>query len=432
VPAWAAVAGGLALLAVLALALLRFEAVVALGFVLFAVVQVEPAPSDLVFAVAIAVAVASGRFRIGATPYGLVVAIAAFVGLNVASTMEAVELGRAAKFASITVFLLAFALWVAGWAGRRDRVRMLVRIYVAIAVVSAALGSAALFVPIPGHDLLTAYTGTRARALFKDPNVFGPFLVPAALLLVHELLRPRLLRGRRLTKLAALAVVVVGILLSYSRAAWLDFAVGVLVMGAVFALRRGGLDRALVFAGIVAFAIVTVAIAVDVSGQASFLRERARLQSYDTQRFAAQSGGLRLGLEHPLGVGPGQFELHEPISAHSTYVRALAEEGPVGFLLVASIMVGTLLLAFRNADRGRDTAGISSTVLLAAWCGILANSFFIDTLHWRHLWLVAGLVWGARSSPVGAATRVGRSRPSRAVGGRGPRGGRAPRASARA
>jgi O-antigen ligase len=398
VPAWAAVAGGLALLAVLALALLRFEAVVALGFVLFAVVQVEPAPSDLVFAVAIAVAVASGRFRIGATPYGLVVAIAAFVGLNVASTMEAVELGRAAKFASITVFLLAFALWVAGWAGRRDRVRMLVRIYVAIAVVSAALGSAALFVPIPGHDLLTAYTGTRARALFKDPNVFGPFLVPAALLLVHELLRPRLLRGRRLTKLAALAVVVVGILLSYSRAAWLDFAVGVLVMGAVFALRRGGLDRALVFAGIVAFAIVTVAIAVDVSGQASFLRERARLQSYDTQRFAAQSGGVRLGLAHPLGVGPGQFELHEPISAHSTYVRAFAEEGPLGFLLVAAIMLGTLLVAVRNADRGWDAGGISSTVLLGGWCGILANSFFIDTLHWRHLWLLAGLIWGARSS----------------------------------
>jgi hypothetical protein len=38
--------------------------------------------------------------------------------------------------------------------------------------------------------------------------------------------------------------------------------------------------------------------------------------------------------------------------------------------------------------------------LLAAWCGVLANSLFIDTLHWRHLWLLAALIW------AGAALRI--------------------------
>ena len=47
---------------------------------------------------------------------------------------------------------------------------------------------------------------------------------------------------------------------------------------------------------------------------------------------------------------------------------------------------------------GRDTYGIGSAALLAAWCGLLANSVFIDTLHWRHLWLVAGLIWAAQVS----------------------------------
>jgi hypothetical protein len=42
---------------------------------------------------------------------------------------------------------------------------------------------------------------------------------------------------------------------------------------------------------------------------------------------------------------------------------------------------------------GSDTYGISAAALLAAWCGLVANSFFVDTLHWRHLWLVAGLIW---------------------------------------
>ena len=39
--------------------------------------------------------------------------------------------------------------------------------------------------------------------------------------------------------------------------------------------------------------------------------------------------------------------------------------------------------------------GIGSAALLAAWCGLLANSAVIDTLHWRHLWLVAALIWAA-------------------------------------
>ena len=47
----------------------------------------------------------------------------------------------------------------------------------------------------------------------------------------------------------------------------------------------------------------------------------------------------------------------------------------------------------RNAALGRDTYGIGSGPLLAAWCGALANSFVIDSLHWRALWLIAGLIW---------------------------------------
>jgi hypothetical protein len=60
-------------------------------------------------------------------------------------------------------------------------------------------------------------------------------------------------------------------------------------------------------------------------------------------------------------------------------------------------------MALRNAVAGRDTHGIASAALLAAWCGILANSVFVDTLHWRHLWLVAGLIWAAQTSSSAGA-----------------------------
>jgi O-antigen ligase len=409
-PAGELVAGGLGLLGLLALTVARYEAAVALGFLLFAVVRVEPAPSDAVFAVVMAVALATGRFNLSATPLGPALGIAAFLALNLLACLEALDPVRAASFMAITVYLCVFGLWVATWSSDRRRARTLLRIYIGMAVVTGGLGAIALFAPFPGSDLLTAYHGTRARGLFKDPNVFGPFLVPALLLLLQETIEPRLLRSGRLSKLIGLAALTCGVLFSYSRAAWLDFVVGILVMGVVLALRRGGARRALVFAFAMTVAAVTLVVSIQVTGQLSFLKERAQYQTYDNQRFGAQSGGIQVGERHPIGVGPGQFELVEPISAHSTYVRALAEEGVLGFVVLVALLYGTLLLALRNAVRGWDTHGIGSTALLAAWAGILANSAFVDTLHWRHLWLVAGLIWaaGAAQTSSSAGTRLPR------------------------
>jgi hypothetical protein len=403
IPAWAIAAGGVYVLGMLALAIANYDAAVALGLLLFAVVRVEPAPPDAAFAVIILVAIVTGRMNLRTTPLGPAVGIAVFLGLNLVTCLEVIDPGRAAKFMSITVYLCVFALWVPSWVTNRDHARTLVRIYVGTAVVSAVIGSLALFVPFPGHEIFTYYTGTRARALFKDPNVFGPFLVPAALIVMHELLEPRLLHSRRLVKLAMVFVLTCGILFSYSRAAWLNLVVGVMVMGAILSLRRGGARRALVFMVVLALAAVTVVVSIRVTGQLGFLQERARFQTYDNQRFGAQAGGISIAERKPIGVGPGQFELVEPISAHSTYVRALTEQGVLGFVVMVALLYGTLLMALRNAVIGRDTQGIASAVLLAAWCGILANSLVVDTLHWRHLWLVAGLIWAARAQTSSSA-----------------------------
>ena len=94
-------------------------------------------------------------------------------------------------------------------------------------------------------------------------------------------------------------------------------------------------------------------------------------------------------------VGPGQFENQSVVSAHSIYIRVLAEQGVLGLVTLAALLAGTLALAVGNALAGRDAHGVGSAALLGAWCGLLANSAFVDTLHWRHLWLVAALVWVA-------------------------------------
>src|SRR5262249_7628492 len=97
--------------------------------------------------------------------------------------------------------------------------------------------------------------------------------------------------------------------------------------------------------------------------------------------FDAQRSGVQLAETHVLGVGPGQFEHVSPISAHSIYVRVMAEQGPIGLVVLLIVLGGTLVLAARNAIAGRDAYGVGSAALLGAWCGLLANSAFVDTLH---------------------------------------------------
>ena len=386
-----AVLAGLGLLAVLALALARQEAAVALGFALLGVVLVEPAPADLVLFVVVAAALVTGRLRGQRVSAAAVGIVGVFLALNLVSAVEVVDYERALTFFATTAYLAVLALWLAGWVTNSRRAKVAAGGYVVAAVLSASVGLAALFLPLPSRELMVFED--RVQALFKDPNVFGPFLVPAALILVEEILTPRLFGLHRLWKGLLLVLLMLGLIFSASRGAWVNLAFGAGVLLVVMALRRGGGRKVLLALVLTLVAGVLVAGAVSLSGSGDFLSDRARVQSYDADRFGAQAAGLEPAQRYPFGVGPGQFELVAPISAHSTYVRVFAEQGLPGILAFFALLLFTLGAAVANAVAGRDTYGIGSAALLGAWCGLLVNSFVIDTLHWRHLWVVAALIW---------------------------------------
>jgi len=386
------VGGGIGALCVLALALARYRWAVGLGVFLLFFVKKEPAPSDAVFLVAIAVAAATGKINVQRVPRLALGVVGVYLMLNIISFAEVADTSRAVRFAFTTFYLAVFGIWLASWIDRESRARLVARAYVAAAVLSGLLAAAAYLGHV-GAATLLEYGGTRAVGLYKDPNVFGAFLVPAALIVLDELLGPKLLRGRQTTKIAMFLVLALGVVLSFSRAAWINLTLGIATMIFVFALRRGGARRALRLLTSVAVAVALVGVALAATGSLTFLQTRAHYQSYDNQRFGAQAEGLRIVAQHPFGVGPGQFELYAPLSAHSTYVRSLAEIGVLGFITVLTLMLGTLILGARNAALGRETYGIGSAPLLGAWAGLVLSGFVIDTLHWRHLWLVAALIW---------------------------------------
>ncbi len=398
-----AVAGGAGLVLVLTLVLWNESAAVFLAGALLAFVRVEPAPTDAVFLIVILVAAASGRLTLTRIPATVGLFLGGYLSLNLLAMTQSLSLGRSLKFSFTTFYLATFALWLTGWLTSRERMRLVLRSYLLAAGVSAFLGVGALFLPIPGRARLV-YDNTRALALFKDPNVLGAFLVPAALILAEELLRPSLLRARRSTKLALFVLVVLGVLFSFSRAAWGSLVLGLLVIAGVYALRRGGgrhafaLITTMLFTGLVAVAILSA------TGQLTFLEQRARVQGYDQNRFGAQQYAIDLAAHHPLGIGPGQFELYSPLSAHETYLRALSEVGVLGLVLVAALLLATLVLALRNAQRGIDTYGVGSAALLGSWFGLVASGFVIDTLHWRQLWLVAAWIWAGATRGAASST----------------------------
>jgi O-antigen ligase len=412
-PAELLAVAALGLLFVAALALVRHDLAVALGFALLGIVLVEPAPADLVFFVAGAVALATGRLQLRRAPGPAIGLIGLLFILNLVSAVEAVDAARAAVFATTTVYVAVLGLWLATWLTSRKRARLAAGGYVLAASTSAAAALLALFFSTPGSELLVL--DDRAQGLFKDANVFGPFLVPAALIMIEETLAPRLFRRRWLS---ALLVVLLGlgVLFSYSRGAWVNMAIGTVVMVVVLALRRRGGRKAVLALVLLALAAASVYATVSATGSGDFLTERAQLQSYDADRFGAQAAGLEPGQRYPFGVGPGQFEYVAPISAHSTYVRVFAEQGLPGLLALIALGLFTLGAAVANAFAGRDTYGIGSAALLGAWCGLLVNSVVIDTLHWRHLWIVAAFVWAgwARRS-VARQERSGSSEPSGAA-----------------
>ena len=61
----------------------------------------------------------------------------------------------------------------------------------------------------------------RALGVFKDPNVFGPFLIWPALFVIERMLTRRI--GCSISR--AVGILLFGLLLSFSRGAWFHFAV---------------------------------------------------------------------------------------------------------------------------------------------------------------------------------------------------------------
>lgn len=393
-----------------ALAVRHYHRVVVLAFLLFGVVQLEPAPVDGLFALLLPIGLLTGAldYRRLAGSVGIHGLVWTLVIVTWVSVTQAAEPVTSIRYTLITLYCIAIMYFVKMYVISTERMTVIVVGYLlgAIVAVVGVLGD--LIGLVPDEVLLEQ---GRARGLFKDSNVFGPFLVIALLILLDETWRPKLLGWLpRAARMSGATIVLLGIFLTYSRATWGN---SILTLGIYGALNAGGLTRAqrlrvLAGASIVAAGLAIFAIAFD---QVDFLSQRANvLQSYDSERFDAQRTGLELGLSNLFGIGPAMTDTGGLFAPHSLYIRSFAETGLVGLMLLVGLLLALLVPALPFRKAGSEVYGIAGSVVFAAALGQLLNGLLIDTLHWRHFWLVLGLLWLTHNSP--AALAASPSKPS--------------------
>jgi hypothetical protein len=285
-----------------------------------------------------------------------------------------------------------------------------------IAGVIAALGAIVGYSRvIPSlDDTLLLYD--RARSTFKDPNVLGAFLIFPTLLTLQPVIAGNLKQA--LKGVLLLALLIPAVLLSFSRAAWGQTVYcSLLVLILTFVTTRSPAQRLrivlLSVAGIVVLAaFVGALLSIDAVGE--LFKQRASLhQSYDLGaqgRFARYFLGGVMMLDRPFGIGPLQFSKYFPEDTHDSFLNAFTSGGWLGGACYPTLVALTLVHGFR-ATLMRTPWQQTTITVFAAYVGVITESIIIDIDHWRHAFLLTGLLWGLIAVSRRSAVRAGAANP---------------------
>jgi hypothetical protein len=364
-----------------------------------AFVFIEPSPYEIVGIVSVLLFGLTGlSLRPALMPLALMLIL-----LNVGYAIAVVQVAGETKpvnWVLISVFLALTAIFYAAILSTNTQARLeyLLRGTMAAALIAAVAGIVAYFRLLGSlSDPFVLYG--RARGTFNDPNVLGAFLVLPAIMLFQRILIGR--PSAAIRNGALLLVLLAGLLLSFSRAAWGQFGLAALVVMALgIATAPSAKSRvrivSIAIMGAVMGAIFLGAL-LSIHQVGDLFNERATLdQSYDVGhfgRFGRYVLGAELSLERPFGIGPLQFSHFFGEDPHNSYLNAFMSGGWLsGF---AYLTLTAITLAGASRFLRADTPWRSTyQVIYAAYLGVAVESAIIDIDHWRHYFLILGALWG--------------------------------------
>ena len=282
-----------------------------------------------------------------------------------------------------------------------------VLVMTAIGVVTALHGIFQYIVGVEIPESWTTHTevGVRTRvfSIIGSPNIMGSFMVMTAPLAASYAYRAKTLAGRA-TAWCAVGAIGLACLLTFSRGAWMGFA----VMVAAFAWLR---DKRL-FA-LIALALGFAVMIPDVVNRITFLfTEDFAYASKFGGRAGRARDGLRLlrSANEMLGYGLGRFggavamqnQTNPDITyfyMDNYYLKTLVEMGYIGLAGYVVLLAATIFTGLRAVYRTKGTQWSAVTcALLAGMAGVLTHCFtenifevpYMNAYFWG---MAAVLVW---------------------------------------
>ena len=373
----------------------------ALGLVVFlgGFVIHEPAPYELLL-LPVIVAWAFFGLRIHRAFLPLVLLLMLYLVGGILALTQLPSISSGILYMATSGFLMLSAIFFAAIVAEAPlrRLTVIKQAYIAAAVLTSLAGIGGYFHVIPGGGMFLRYG--RVMGAFQDPNVFAPFLVLPIALLFREILTRRLRNS--LVPAVLLLVLLLAEFLAFSRAAWgMTALVFVLVGTFAYVNEPRQLRRlrivAFFVAGVVVVALL-VAVALSIPAIYNLFEQRAQLlESYDAGhlgRFARQVIGFFLVQQHPLGIGPEQFGKLLGEDEHNMWLKGFTTYGWIGGFSYIVLVIWTLVASFPLLFKERAWTPIVQCAF-AVFVGHVMIHNVIDNDHWRHLFLLYGLLWGA-------------------------------------
>ncbi len=380
----------------------KVEWIAFLAMVLLSFVRWEPAPVDLIIVMLLIISLIK-RENIDRIKSPSITHLFVFLFLitNFTALYNILDYKEAVTYSLISLYLVGFFYFIKMYSVNATRIVFLLRGYVVGALISIILSFAGLMgigteIVLFGGRLWTD-NFFRFQGFFKDPNVFGAFLVPAVIISIESFYNKNLLRLNNPIKMIILLTLLSGVILSFSRAALLNLFLALVVYFGIKAIKKKITKKLVVtfVASIIFLSLSIFAVSQFISPATNYSNDSASVtgRGYDSERFKSQGQALMIAIANPLGVGPGQFPIHTEIGTHQLYFRLLSEQsifGLIGFVGLISLIMTRLI----KADFKDNAFAFSLTlIIIGSLVGIIFSGLFIDTLHWRHFWLFLALGW---------------------------------------
>jgi O-antigen ligase len=289
------------------------------------------------------------------------------------------------KLIGLAVLFAAYAM-ITAEATDWPKIRSAIRVFVLSVAFQNLVALVAYYKIVPLVWPLNDMSNQgRLTGLLVDPNAYGGLLVTALVIHAATFFGGSPLMGRLLGVITTISLMG-GVLLTFSRSAWL---------GVVFGFLFLALFRTKVAVYLVG-SLASAAVVLFLTNGSSFVNFFVNMATRERQ-VSARVEILDLAFDlfgkRPIfGIGLGQFQNYHTNIIHNTPVWFLTEFGLVGFAVFLGLMTWFLwkgLYTFWREPSGMKWIALG---LVTAHICLTGLSLGIEAFYQRHWWLVFGLI----------------------------------------